>query len=257
MIYLSKILPVFLLPLGVTVILIGAGLLARRRALIVGALALLYISSMPIVGRNAVRLIEGAWAHELSEEATAADAIVVLSGGRVVAPGKAKISEWTDADRFFGGIDLYGAGKAPLLVFTGGAAPWEPEAPSEGEILVGVARRFGVPAESVVTTGKVFNTADEAVAVAELLRSRPAAGDGKHPPAILLVTSAFHMSRAKAQFEAAGFVVSPYPVDFLISPDKLVTAMDFLPSAGALSLTELALREFYGQTFYRLRHGAR
>ena len=74
---------------------------------------------------------------------------------------------------------------------------------------------------------------------------------------MLLVTSAFHMLRAKVQFEAAGLRVEPYPVDFLVSSEKQVTIMDFLPSAGALSQTELALREFYGRAFYRIRHGKR
>jgi hypothetical protein len=56
-------------------------------------------------------------------DASEADAIVVLSEGRVVVPGKAAVSEWSDADRFFGGVELFRAGKSPLLVFTGGAAP--------------------------------------------------------------------------------------------------------------------------------------
>ncbi len=257
MIYLAKILPVFLLPIGVTLILLAAGLIARRRALIVAAFAVLYIGSIPLVGRQALKLIEGGAVREAPQASPAADAIVVLSGGRVLAPGSAKVSEWTDADRFFGGVELYQAGKAPLIVFTGGAAPWEPSAPTEGEILVGFARGFGIPAEAVLTTGKVFNTSDEAAAVAVLLAGRPAAGSDKSgkPPVVLLVTSAFHMPRAKVQFEAAGLCVEPYPVDFLVSSEKQVTIMDFLPSAGALSQTELALREFYGRTFYRIRHG--
>jgi uncharacterized SAM-binding protein YcdF (DUF218 family) len=187
------------------------------------------------------------------------DAIVVLSGGRIVAPGTSKISEWTDADRFFGGVELYQAGKAPLLVFTGGAAPWEPSAPSEGEILVGFARRCGLPAEAVVTTGRVYNTAEEAEAVSRLLADRSHVGTEtkKKPLSILLVTSAFHMPRAKTQFEANGFQVVAYPVDFLVSSERQNTILDFLPSANALSQTELALREFYGRIFYQIRHARR
>ena len=255
MFYLAKILPVFLLPVGVTLILTVLGILVHRRALIVLAMAMLYLGSIPLVSRQALRLIEGDAVRELPQAAPSAEAIVVLSGGRVLAPGAAKISEWTDADRFFGGLELYAAGKAPLLVFTGGSAPWEPTAPSEGEMLVGFARGFGVPAEAAVTTGKVFNTADEATAVAGLLTERRASGKLSDPPTVLLVTSAFHMPRAMVQFEAAGLRVEPYPVDFLVSSEKLVAVMDFLPTASALSQTELALREFYGRIFYRIRHG--
>ena len=259
MIYLSKIAPLFLLPIGVTLVLLISGFVFRRRVYFIVAIGLLYNGSIPLVGRQALKLIEGDAIRCPPQSAPTGDAIVVLSGGRIVAPGTSKISEWTDADRFFGGVELYQAGKAPLLVFTGGAAPWEPSAPSEGEILVGFARRCGVPAEAVMTTGRVYNTAEEAEAVARLLADRshvrPEAREKLQ--SILLVTSAFHMPRAKAQFEAKGFRVVAYPVDFLVSSERQITIMDFLPSANALNQTELALREFYGRIFYQIRHAGR
>ena len=259
MIYLSKIAPLFLLPIGVTLILLMAGFVFRRQVLFIVAFGVLYAGSIPLVGRQALKLIEGDAIRNPPQSAPTGDAIVVLSGGRLVAPGASKISEWTDADRFFGGVELYQAGKAPLLVFTGGAAPWEPSAPSEGEILVGFARRCGLPAEAVVTTGRVYNTAEEAEAVSRLLADRSHVGPEtkKKPLSVLLVTSAFHMPRAKAQFEAKGFRVVTYPVDFLVSSERQNTILVFLPSANALSQTELALREFYGRIFYQIQHAIR
>ena len=256
MIYLSKIAPLFLLPIGVTLVLLISGFVFRRRVYFIVAIGVLYTGSIPLVGRQALKLIEGDAIRNPPQSAPTGDAIVVLSGGRIVAPGASKISEWTDADRFFGGVELYQAGKAPLLVFTGGATLWEPSAPSEGEILVGFARRYGVPAEAVVTTGRVYNTDEEAEAVARLLADRSHVGPEakKKPQSLLLVTSAFHMPRAKAQFEAQGFRVVAYPVDFLVSSEKQITILDFLPSANALSQTELAIREFYGRIFYQIRH---
>ena len=245
--------------MGVTLILLMAGLVLRRRVFFIVALGVLYAGSIPLVGRHALKLIEGDAVRSPPQSAPSGDAIVVLSGGRIVAPGTSKISEWTDADRFFGGVELYQAGKAPLLVFTGGAAPWEPSATSEGEILVGFARRCGLPAEAVVTTGRVYNTAEEAEAVAHLLAARSHVGSEakKKPQRLLLVTSAFHMPRAKAQFEAKGFRVVAYPVDFLVSSEMQITILDFLPSANALSQTELAIRELYGRIFYQIRHTGR
>ena len=259
MIYLSKIAPLFLLPIGVTLVLLISGFVFRRRVYFIVAIGVLYAGSIPLVGRQALKLIEGDAIRNPPQSAPTGDAIVVLSRGRIVAPGTSKISEWTDADRFFGGVELYQAGKAPLLVFTGGAAPWEPSAPSEGEILVGFARRCGVPAEALMTTGRVYNTAEEAEAVARLLADRSHVGPEtkQKPLSILLVTSAFHMPRAKTQFEANGFQVVAYPVDFLVSSERQNTILDFLPSANALSQTELALREFYGRIFYQVRHAGR
>ena len=135
MIYLHKILPLFLLPTGVTLLLVLVGLRLRRRSLVWSGVLVLWLSSSPFISRLAVRAAEGSAERGLATDAPAAVAIVVLSEGRVIAPGKATVSEWNDADRFFGGVELFKAGKSPLIVFTGGAAPWEPSAAPEGDIL--------------------------------------------------------------------------------------------------------------------------
>jgi uncharacterized SAM-binding protein YcdF (DUF218 family) len=250
-IYLHKILPLFVLPVGITLLLVLAGLRLRRRALIWSGVAVLWLSSTPFISALAVRAAEG-WAERgLAADAMEADAIVVLSEGRVVAPGKAAVSEWGDADRFFGGVELFKAGKSPLLVFTGGAAPWEPNAAPEGDVLAGYAKTIGVPDGQIVKTPRVTNTAEEALAVATVLRGRlsgPTWRGGS--PRVLLVTSAFHMLRARRLFERAGMSVIPFPVDFKVSAGRTVSVLDFLPTAGALQETELALREGYGRLFY-------
>lgn len=247
MIYLNKILPFFVLPLGLTLILLAAGLVLRRRALLWLALALLWISSTPLVGSALFRAAEGWSEREAAVAAPGADAIVVLSGGRVVAPGPSKVSEWADADRFFAGVELFHAGKSPILVFTGGWAPWEEEAALEGDVLRRYAAEMGVPAERMLVTAAVSNTADEAAAVWSLLSHQHA-----NPPAILLVTSAFHMARARQLFEQAGFTVRAFPVDFQGSTAGSFNVLDFLPSPGALGQTQTAMREAYGRLFYRV-----
>ncbi len=172
MIYLHKIFPVFVLPVGITLLLVLAGLRFRRRSLIWSGVAVLWLSSTPFISALAVRVAEG-WAERGSAaNAPEADAIVVLSDGRVLAPGKASVSEWRDANRFFGGVELFKAGRSPLLVFTGGAAPWEPNAALEGDVLAEYAKGIGVPDGQIVTTRRVTNTEEEARAVAMLLRGR-------------------------------------------------------------------------------------
>lgn len=247
MIYLNKILPFFVLPLGLTLILLVAGLAFRRRALIWVALALLWISSTPLVASSLYRAAEGWSERQPAASAPAADAIVVLSGGRVTAPGDSKVSEWADADRFFGGVELFNAGKAPTLAFTGGWVPWDAGVPLEGDVLRSHAAAMGVPAERMLVTGPVANTADEAAAVWSLLSGRQ-----PNPPSILLVTSAFHMARARQLFEQAGFTVRAFPVDFQGSTAGSLNVLDFLPSPGALGQTQTAMREAYGRLFYRV-----
>lgn len=135
-IYLHKILPFFVLPLGLTFVLVTAGVAFRRRLFCIAGLALLWFSAMPVMSNMVMRAVEG-WEVRLPAEAMPeADAIVVLSGGRVLAPGDPPVSEWNDANRFFGGIELYRAGRVPLMVFTGGWAPWSPVVETEGRVLI-------------------------------------------------------------------------------------------------------------------------
>jgi uncharacterized SAM-binding protein YcdF (DUF218 family) len=249
-IYLNKLLPIFLLPVGLTILLLGWGLFSKRRLLVLAAFILLLLSSNPLVSYFMIRSAED-WAVRIdAADAPKADAIVVLSGGRFVAPGAAGVSEWSDADRFYGGVELFQAGKAPLLIFTGGWSPWEPDAKPEGDILIKYAEALGISPINMLTTSTVVNTAGEARAVAELLFKN--INEKKHDSQfkILLVTSAFHMPRAEKLFELEGLQVLPFPVDFKVSSVSELSILDFLPSTRALNMTETAIREFYGRLFY-------
>jgi uncharacterized SAM-binding protein YcdF (DUF218 family) len=249
MIYLHKILPFFLLPTGVTLLLVVAGLLLRRRGLCWAGIAVLWLSTTPVVGNFLMRATEGGQIRQPIAAAPKAQAIVVLSGGRRQPPGDTTVSEWGDANRFYGGIELFKAQKAPLLIFTGGWAPWRPDAKPEGDVLIGYAAELGVPRDRMLTTGRVMSTEEEARAVADLLARQPAARGTQQ---ILLVTSAFQMRRAVLQFSNAGLSVVPFPVDFKVSQQEQLTVLSFIPNAGSLGSTETALREFYGRLYYQL-----
>ena len=70
---------------------------------------------------------------------------------------------------------------------------------------------------------------------------------------IILVTSAFHMYRAKRLFEKEGFEVIAYKVDYKAAGNSKVTVIDFLPSAGNLAMTEGGIRELLGRIFYLIK----
>lgn len=236
---------------GITLLLVLAAVRLRRRTLIWGGVVVLWLSSTHFVSGLTVGAAEG-WAERgLAADASEADAIVVLSEGRVVAPGKAAVSEWNDADRFFGGVELFKAGKSPWLVFTGRAVPWEPNAAPEGDLLAGYAKAMGVPDGQIVKTSRAMNTAEEARAVATLLHGRLSGPTWRGGRArVLLVTSTFHMPRARQLFERAGMSVIPFPVDFKVSAGGTLSVLALLPTAEALQQTEMALREGYGRLFY-------
>ena len=242
----AAVLPQFVLPVVLTIVLVGAGLVSRRLWLAWCGLALLWVAATPAVGTAALRTLERGMERIEAADAPRADAIVVLGWGLVRAPGSAGMMEWTDPDRFVAGVELALADAAPLLVFTGGASDRYPDAPLEGDVLAPRAVALGVPPERVRTTGRVLNTAQEAEAVAALLAAE-GSGDGTH---VLLVTSAFHVPRARAVFERQGLRVTPFPVDFQVHADRRASWRDLVPSAGALYDTERSLREWLGRLVY-------
>ena len=248
MIYLHKILPTFVLPIMLFIILVLIGLIQHKKKLIYIAIGALYILSTPIFSNSFMKLLEGSGHNDYRKPISAidsADAIVVLSGMlEINEMGDSTYIEWGDPDRFFGGIALFKAGKAQKLVFTGGKMPWDKTKKTEGEVLKEYAVSNGIPSEKIFVTKDVENTADEAVAVKELISPSKR---------IILVTSAYHMYRAKRLFEKQGFIVIPYKVDYKISNNKDVTILDFLPSANNLELTETGIREIIARLFYLVK----
>ena len=88
------------------------------------------------------------------------------------------------------------------------------------------------------------NTADEAKAIQVLAQKH---GLRK----IILVTSAFHMARAKLLLTQTGLEVIAYPVSFGAGADA-TNLLDFIPNADALRQTEGVLKELMGRAYYRL-----
>ena len=122
--------------------------------------------------------------------------------------------------------------------------PWDKAKKTEGEVLNEYAISNGIPTEKLFVTKDVENTAEEAVAVSALISPSKR---------IILVTSAFHMYRAKRLFEKQGFEVIPYKVDYKSGRNKEMTILEFLPSADYLKTTEIGIREIIGRLFYLVK----
>ncbi len=250
---LSKLAPALILPLGLSLLLLIAHMYWKKRFLISGIFILLTSLSLKVVSQTLWRLVESPWIRIPVELAPEADAIVVLSGGGInPAPGAAEIIEWRDPDRFLAGVNLFKKRKASKILFTGGTSPFTPRMPKEGQFYIKEAIKFGIPIEAMSSTGAVQNTAEEAYAVREMLKL----SEKKSRPKILLVTSAFHMKRAKKLFERQGHIVFPFPVDFKAQGRwAMNTVKDpsaWLPNAKCLSDSSSAIREFLGRIVYKI-----
>ena len=195
------------------------------------------------------KLLEYPWKRIDYSLVVPSDGIVVLSSRRHLPPGNTKIIEWYDPDRFLAGIELYKANKSDRLIFTGGVNPLSSDLPPEGDIYIKEAISMGLPIEDLYTTYPVNNTLQEAKAINQLLNDESPLMQKR----IILVTSAFHMKRAKKVFESEGISVQPYPVDFKSNKSffsSLRNPLSWLPSSSSLNKNSSAIREIIGRFIY-------
>lgn len=220
--------------------LILLGMRLRRRGLVWCGLVLAYALSLPLTALWLSRPLEPPVAHVA--EVARTDAIVVLGGGRSFAP------EFGDDElkpnslvRLRYAAWLARATGRPLLATGGSPTGHEAEAAVMARTLM---RDYGVP---VRWTESASDTTEEnARFSAAMLRP---AGVRR----ITLVSSGWHLRRARMLFEREGFVVLPAPTGLVSEEDSWVSRLT--PSGQALEQNWLALREWLGLAWSALRPG--
>jgi uncharacterized SAM-binding protein YcdF (DUF218 family) len=252
--YLSKVIPAFIFPLGFSVVLLAAGVVVWRRGRLgrifcLLALAMLLFFSTGVVSNVLVLSLEHQYPEVPLTEVPNAQAIVALGGSLRTPGGRHARTELVDSsDRLFEAFELYRAGKAPLVLLTGGNIPFlggskrVPESEAASQLL----QEWGIPAQAILVEGASRNTRENALFSFRLAQPRAI----RH---ILLVTSASHMPRAAAAFRKVGFDVTPVPADFMSGWGRPDLLFWLLPDAGCLSQSHVALKEWLGLIVYRLR----
>lgn len=124
-----------------------------------------------------------------------ADAIVVLGYGPPVdQEGQPSDELKRRVDK---GVELFKAGLAPVLIMTGGNTYKDYY---ESAVMKELAVKQGVPAEAVVEEREAMDTIGNARYSARIIRER----GGK---SAIIVSSPYHLKRAKKLFDAAGLEV--------------------------------------------------
>jgi uncharacterized SAM-binding protein YcdF (DUF218 family) len=257
--FLSKLLPIFIYPLGLScVLLIWAFFLALRRSRlaaipIVLSLAILAIASNPRISDALFKSLE--WQNLPPQELPTADAIVVLGGAtRSISPPRVMPDLNEHGDRIIYAAKLYKDGKAPLIILSGGRIQWYGKEESEAKDMARLLELTGVPQEAIIRENKSLNTYENAIFTKKIL-------EAKGLKKILLVTSAFHTPRSLKIFARQGIEAIPAPTDFLISEQKILQhdyslearIFSYLPDAESLYYTNKAIKEYIGTLIYRLR----
>jgi uncharacterized SAM-binding protein YcdF (DUF218 family) len=245
---LVKLTSLLVYPLSLSLLLLLVALLLSRsrwtrlrNAILLLATGWLYLSSTAFFANFLMASLERDFVPRAMSVIAPADAIVLLGGALRGDTHMGTLADLNDhADRLVHAAALYRAGKAPVLLLTGGAAE---DVRTEAEQMKDILTVMGIPAASMILESGSRNTYDNAVYSAQILKSR-----GMRR--ILLVTSAYHMRRSVALFEAQGLEVVPSATDYQILVVS-ETLPPWLPLVGNLSRTTTALHEIVGYWVYR------
>lgn len=245
---LSSVALALISPLGSALALGGIALMLAQRGIKraawvagIAALVWLWVWSTPLASVWLLGSIEGRYPPLAMQAVPSAQAIVVL-GGALSPPGPGR--QYPDlsggSDRVWHAARLFHAGKAPLVVMSGGGDPALSQM-SEAQAMRDFIQDLGVPVAAVVLEPDSRNTRENARFTAMLLRQRQI-------NQVLLVTSALHMRRALAHFRAEGLTVIPLATDH--TPLDASGGLDLLPDAGALEGSGRAFKELIGQAIW-------
>jgi len=245
---LRPLLETLVLPPASLILLLLLGTALRRwkprlgRTLQVAAVLLLLVLSLPATGSLLLGTLQKAPALPPDGPLPTADAIVVLSAEADLVGseyGRAVAGPMT-MQRVRYGAFLQRRTNLPLLM--SGGVPVS-GAPSLAALMADAAKDdFSVPVKWLEE--RSGDTWENAVFSAELLK-------GAGVRRVLLVTSAWHMPRARDAFAAQGLEVVPAPTAFR-SPEA-EPWKEFLPRWSGLKDTCLALHEWGGRLVYWFR----
>lgn len=242
---ITKVLPLDVYPLGAAM-LIGAIALAlsftkwaRIGPMIFGfALVALWIAATPILANCLKLRLESHFPPQSIEMLPQSDVVVVL-GGLAADLGN-------PAERIKHALQIYRAGKAPLIVVSGGNPPSQVVVVPESRLMADLLVELGAPRSALILESGSRNTRENAVNTAAIFKEH-----GWRTG--FLVTSGAHMPRALAAFQKVGLSVTPAATDIHAGASLFPSFVDFLPDAWALARTMSAIKEVIGLCVYRYR----
>lgn len=249
---LSKIFDFLLMPytLVFAVLIIVLIKLKNRRLRILVAIVLmgLYLQSNAYVVSRALR----AWEYQqprMDSFDRRYDVGIVLSGGLVNSCSSAggRFEMEHGSQRLLTGFLLYKRGICRKLLLTG--TDFESRlAQNRGEVQLAkkLLVEWGVDPADIILETRARNTRENALFTSELLENMPFAGEH------LLITSAYHMRRAKGCFDKAGVRVDVFPADSEYRPECLSLKSKLLPAPAAAEAFHRIWKEWVGMLIYKI-----
>ncbi len=249
--YLAQFLTFLAMPLTIVISLFILAYILRKKklgktCLILGISLMLFFSNQFI--SNAVM---NAWEpdFELIADLPEYELGIVLTG---VTNLDKTVNDRTffnkGADRATQAMQLYKLGKIKHILITGGQGlnPTNPN--TEAQLLADFMIIAGVPAEDIIVENKAVNTRQNALFTKEMLTDSDFDIENDN----LLITSAFHMNRAKACFDKVGLKTKIFPVDYYSHDMKVTFKSLFTPAPEGFIIWHKLFKEWIGLTVYKL-----
>ncbi|MGB3467485.1 MAG: ElyC/SanA/YdcF family protein [Cyclobacteriaceae bacterium] len=148
------------------------------------------------------------------------------------------------ADRAVHTLDLYKRGIVNKILITGGHGSVFGTEKTESEGLAFFLLQAGVPKEDIIKEQKARNTAENALFTKDIIGTEEQ---------VILVTSAFHMRRAKACFEKLGMKVTPFPTDLYSVPFSWTPDEWLVPRSDTLKKWDILIKEWVGSLVYYIK----
>ena len=231
-------------PLSLAFLLLVAAVLAlflgwRRFAAILSVLAglILFVALFTSTGAWALQLLESRY----PKPAAPADAIacMIVLGGAFdleVTAGRGGMQMNQSADRFVEAARLARLHPQTKILVSGGDGSFSGDYKGDAELAGDFFQAMGVDPLRVIRETGSRNTVEN-VAETKALLEKNGLRD------CLLITSAYHMPRAKALFDAQGVATIPWPTDYR-SSGKVRLGLDLTQPTLNSQLISTAVREW-------------
>ena len=245
---LSKILHFLLMPLTWVIGLLFGAVFSKnkkkRRHFLVDGLFILVIFSNPFLVNSTMK-----WWEEPPKnfsEIEKHDIGIVLTGITNLKKAPHDRTYFNKgADRIYHAVLLYKKKKINKILITGGNIAFGKEGVSESATLKSFLLNSGIPERDIILENQAKNTRQNAIFTKNKLKSL-----NFQDKKFILITSAFHMKRAKACFDKVELKTTTFPTDFYSKDNN--NWESFFPSEKKLHHSAVLLHEWFGMATYKL-----
>ncbi len=217
------------------------------KKIILGLTCFTYIISNSFLVDEVIR----AWEYnddDIYLKNTTYDLAIVLGGMGRVDERQHKFDFTYAGDRLFQTLELYYKKRVHKLLVTGGSGSISKPQHKEAIYIKKYLNTISIPDSNLIIESNSKNTYENAIYTKHILDSL------KFKGSILLVTSSFHMRRALAVFEKAGYKnITPYITNKFTGLRKFEIDHCFIPNVEATWQLNFILHEIIGYYTYKLK----